>query len=271
MIGLFRTSQSTEENRRHGLTQFLVDMKNTNGITVNPIHHMTGIHEFNEVVFEDAFVPEENVLGDIDAAWKQATSELAYERSGPERFLETIYILTELVRALGDKPDARGAEGIGRLVAQLHTLRRMSVSVNGMLQAGKEPTLEGSIVKDLGTNWEQDLPAKARQLAAFVDDDAGNRADFDELCHHDCTEAHHPGWDARDPSRYHRTRSRSALERQKRIQRICQISALFFRRRVMPLSARRLTPIFCAAVSCMCWGAIPITARFIRLVVAMKK
>jgi hypothetical protein len=57
----------------------------------------------------------------------------------------------------------------------------MSVSVNGMLQAGKEPTLEGSIVKDLGTNWEQDLPAKARQLAAFVDDDAGNRADFDEL------------------------------------------------------------------------------------------
>ncbi len=181
MIGLFRTSQSTEENRRHGLTQFLVDMKNTNGITVNPIHHMTGIHEFNEVVFEDAFVPEENVLGDIDAAWKQATSELAYERSGPERFLETIYILTELVRALGDKPDARGAEGIGRLVAQLHTLRRMSVSVNGMLQAGKEPTLEGSIVKDLGTNWEQDLPAKARQLAAFVDDDAGNRADFDEL------------------------------------------------------------------------------------------
>ena len=181
MIGLFRTSASTEENRRHGLTQFLVDMKNTPGITVNPIRHMTGIHEFNEVVFEDPFVPDDHVFGEADSAWKQATSELAYERSGPERFLQTIYILPELVRALGDKPDKRGAEGFGRLVAQLHTLRRMSVSVNGMLQAGKEPTLEGSIVKDLGTNWEQDLPNRARELASFVDEDAGNRADFDEL------------------------------------------------------------------------------------------
>ncbi|MEL0113663.1 MAG: acyl-CoA dehydrogenase family protein [Rickettsiales bacterium] len=159
MIGLFRTSQPTEENRRHGLTNFVVDMKNTDGITCRPILHPTGIHEFNEVIFEDAFIPDGMMLGTQDEAWKQATSELAYERSGPERFLETFYILPELVDVLGEKPDARGAEGIGRLVAQLHTLRRMSVSVNGMLHAGKEPVVEGSLVKDLGTKWEQDLPA----------------------------------------------------------------------------------------------------------------
>jgi alkylation response protein AidB-like acyl-CoA dehydrogenase len=181
MIGLFRTSPSTTENRRHGLTQFLVDMKNTPGITVNPIHHLTGKRDFNEVVFEDAFIPDNHLLGEIDMAWKQATTELAYERSGPERFLETIYVLTELVRALGEKPDNRGAEGLGRLVAQLHTLRRMSVSVNGMLQAGKEPVLEGSIVKELGTTWEQKLPGRVRDLAAFVDSDAGNRATLDDL------------------------------------------------------------------------------------------
>ena len=120
MIGLFRTSPPTKENRRHGLTQFLIDMKSP-GIAVNPIYQMTGQHDFNEVVFEDVFVPEDHVLGEIDGAWKQATSELAYERSGPERFLETFYVLTELVRALGAKPDMRGAEGLGRLVAQLHT------------------------------------------------------------------------------------------------------------------------------------------------------
>ena len=62
---------------------------------------MTGQHDFNEVVFEDAFMPDDHVLGEIDGAWKQATSELAYERSGPERFLETFYVLIELVRALG--------------------------------------------------------------------------------------------------------------------------------------------------------------------------
>jgi acyl-CoA dehydrogenase len=180
MIGLFRTSPPTSDNRRHGLSQFLVKMGEP-GITVNPVLHMNGNHEFNEVVFEDLFLPDDQVLGEIDMAWKQATSELAYERSGPERFLETYYILPELINVLGDKPDTRGAEGVGRLVAQLHTLRRMSVSVNGMLEAGQEATLQGSLVKNLGTLWEQALPAKARDLAAFSDGASGNRATFEEL------------------------------------------------------------------------------------------
>jgi alkylation response protein AidB-like acyl-CoA dehydrogenase len=179
MIGLFRTSPATRENRRHGLTQYVVDMK-TPGITVNPIYQMTGRHDFNEVVFENAFVPDANVLGEVDGAWKQATAELAYERSGPERFLETFYVLRELVRVLGEKPDIRGAEGLGRLVAQVHALRRMSVSVAGMLHAGKEPVVEAAIVKDVGTIWEQRLPHKARDLAAFIDEEAGNRASFAE-------------------------------------------------------------------------------------------
>src|SRR5580692_2374672 len=174
MLGLFRTSSATKENRRHGLTQFLVDMK-TPGIRVNPIYQMTGQHDFNEVVFEDAFVPDDHILGELDGAWKQATSELAYERSGPERFLETFYVLSELVRAVGKNPDTRSAEGIGRLVAQLHTMRRMSVSVAGMLQAGKEPVVEASIVKDIGTVWEQQLPHRVRDLAAFVEETATNR------------------------------------------------------------------------------------------------
>jgi acyl-CoA dehydrogenase len=157
MLGLFRTSPPTKENRRHGLTQFLVDMK-TPGITVNPIYQMTGLHDFNEVVFDDAFVPDDHVMGEIDGAWKQATSELAYERSGPERFLETFYVL----------------------VAQLHTLRRMSVSVAGMLHAGKEPVVEGSIVKDLGTIWEQKLPGRVRDLAAFLEPEVMNRATLAE-------------------------------------------------------------------------------------------
>jgi alkylation response protein AidB-like acyl-CoA dehydrogenase len=178
MIGLFRTSPPTRENRRHGLTQFVVDMR-TPGIAVSPIYHMADQHDFNEVVFADAFIPDDHVLGEVDGAWKQATSELAYERSGPERFLETYYVLAELVRVLGDNPDTRGAEGIGRLVAELHALRRMSVSVAGMLAAGKEPVVEAAIVKDVGTIWEQDLPARARDLAAFVEDESANRASFE--------------------------------------------------------------------------------------------
>ena len=179
MLGLFRTSPPTKDNRRHGLTQFLVDM-NSPGITVNPIIQMTGQHDFNEVVFDDAFAPDDYVMGEIDGAWKQATSELAYERSGPERFLETFYVLVELIRAVGKEPDIRSAEGLGRLVAQLHALRRMSISVAGMLQAGKEPVVEGSLVKDLGTIWEQKLPNRVRELAAFLEPEVSNRATLEE-------------------------------------------------------------------------------------------
>ena len=183
MIGLFRTSSPTDDNRRHGLTQFLIDLK-SDGVAINPIGNMAGGLDFNEVVFTDYFLPTTHQLGEIDGAWKQATSELAYERSGPERFLETAYILTELTRALGKEPDRREAEGLGRLVAQLLTLRRMSVSVNGMLQAGHEPVLEGSLVKDLGTIWQQVLPTKARDLAAFAETAPEEREAFDLLLPH---------------------------------------------------------------------------------------
>lgn len=179
MIALFRTSPPTKENRRHGLTQFLVEM-DTPGITVNPIAAMPGMSDFNEVLFEDVMVPADHVLGEIDGAWKQATAELAYERSGPERFLETYYVLVALADRLGEG-DPRGTEGLGRLVAQLHTLRRMSVSVAGMLHEGREPVLEASIVKDVGTLWEQKLPARARTLAAFAEPQPGNEHDFEDL------------------------------------------------------------------------------------------
>lgn len=168
MIGLFRTSPATQDNRRHGLTSFLVDMK-APGITCRPIRQITGQSEFNEVVFDDAFVPDHYVIGELDGAWKQATSELAYERSGPERFLENFNVLRQFVRVAGDQPDARVAVGLGRLIAQLHTLRRMSVSVASMLEAGREPVVEAAIVKDIGTVWEQLLPHQVRELTSLLD------------------------------------------------------------------------------------------------------
>src|SRR5271170_1039595 len=164
MIGLLRTSNKTPENHRHGLTQFLIDMK-SKGITIRPIINLTGAHDFNEVIFDDVFVPDLHMIGEVDMAWKQASAELAYERSGPDRWLETLQSLVELVRVAGPEPSERQAEGIGREVAHLATMRRMSLSVAGMLQAGKTPAAEASIVKDLGTNFEQALPNKVRLMA----------------------------------------------------------------------------------------------------------
>jgi acyl-CoA dehydrogenase len=176
MIGLLRTSNSTPENRRHGLTQFLIDVK-SKGITIRPIINLTGAHDFNEVVFDDVFVPDLNMIGEVDMAWKQASAELAYERSGPDRWLETLQSLVELVRIVGPEPSERQAEGIGREVAHLATMRRMSLSIAGMLQAGHSPAAEAAIVKDLGTNFEQALPNKVRLMAPVRGDSAPDSND----------------------------------------------------------------------------------------------
>jgi alkylation response protein AidB-like acyl-CoA dehydrogenase len=145
------------------VSQFLVDLKSP-GITVRPIYNLAEEHDFNEVVFDKVFVPDEMVVGTIGNGWNQVTSELAYERSGPERWLSTYQLLKALIDAVGPSPGPREAETIGRLVAHLFTLKTMSASVAGMLQAGATPNLEAAIVKDLGTQFEQEIPETARRL-----------------------------------------------------------------------------------------------------------
>ena len=163
MIALCRTSPP-EADRHHGLTQLIVDLK-APGVSTRPIRNLAGAEHFNEVVFDEVAVPAERVIGQPGDGWKQVTSELGYERSGPERFLSTFRLLAEFVRRAGPAPDDRAAETIGRFVAHLATLRRMSLSVAGMLQAGQMVNLEAAVVKDLGTNLEREIPEMVRLVA----------------------------------------------------------------------------------------------------------
>ena len=156
MIALFRT-RVVPEKKHEGLSQFLVD-PTLPGITIRPIIELSGAHHFNEVVFQDAFVPEDMRVGEEGAGWKQVGAELAFERSGPERYLSCLALLVELIRAAPADPGERMAVAIGRLVAHLATLRQMSLAVAGMLERGENPNLEAALVKDLGTNFEQEIP-----------------------------------------------------------------------------------------------------------------
>ncbi|MBO6635080.1 acyl-CoA dehydrogenase family protein [Parvibaculum sp.] len=163
MIALFRTDFAPEA-KHSGLTQFLVDLKTTNGITIRPIKDLAGNAHFNEVVFEDAFVPDSMMVGTEGGGWGQVTAELAFERSGPERYLSSFMLMVEMIRELGKRDGAEGAREVGRLVAHLVTLRQMSLSVAGMLEKGENPALEASVVKDLGAIFEQDMPVRAHEL-----------------------------------------------------------------------------------------------------------
>lgn len=165
MICLCRTSPTDPNDRHKGMSQLIVDLTSP-GISIRPIKNLAGAAHFNEVLFENVFVPADRMIGEPGDGWKQVTSELGYERSGPERFLSTFRLFSEFVRRAGASPDAREAEAIGRILAHLSTLRRMSLSVAGMLQKGEMVNLEAAVVKDLGTNLEKEIPEIIRLVAS---------------------------------------------------------------------------------------------------------
>jgi acyl-CoA dehydrogenase len=171
-ITICRTSPA-DGDRHAGLSQFIVDLK-AKGVTIRPIKNLAGNLDFNEVLFEDVFLPASRLVGKEGAGWQQVTSELAFERSGPERFVSTFRVLVEFARRIGANPDPRAAEALGRLTAHLWTLRRMSLSVAGMLQAGEMPNLEAALVKDLGNAFEREIPELVRLLAPRGSRSGGN-------------------------------------------------------------------------------------------------
>ena len=196
MILFCRTGPA--EDRHGGVSQFLVDLQNTPGIKISPILALTGEHHFNEVVFQDVFLPESTLLGKEGDGWNQVTSELAFERSGPERFLSSFWLLIELVRALGRDPSDAAAVALGRLTSHIMTLRRLSRSVAGMLQAGENPALQAALVKDLGALLEQEIPEIARGLVEAEPDRGSTQAFAATLAH---TMMHAPSFSLRGGAR----------------------------------------------------------------------
>jgi acyl-CoA dehydrogenase len=138
---------------------------------------MTGQHHFNEIFFEDVLVPLDALVGEEGAGWKQVTAELALERSGPERYLSSHMLLEALIDHAGSDPEPALAELIGRLTAEMWTLRQMSLATAAKLAAGEDPMVEAAIVKDLGNAYEQATPRLVQAVVENVDmaDDSRSR------------------------------------------------------------------------------------------------
>jgi alkylation response protein AidB-like acyl-CoA dehydrogenase len=163
-ITLVRTSPADPANRHAGLSQLLVDLS-LPGITVNPIRILDGGHHFNEVVFDDAVVPGDMLLGEEGNGWHQVTAELAFERSGPERFLSTYPLLAEFARRAEASGDPAQLATLGRLSARLLALRQMSLRIAAALDRGELPNIAAALVKDVGTTFEGDVIDEIRRVA----------------------------------------------------------------------------------------------------------
>ncbi|MDE0757956.1 MAG: acyl-CoA dehydrogenase family protein [Pseudomonadales bacterium] len=160
MVTLVRTS-APSENRHAGMSQFIVPIKDPN-VTIRGIDNLAGESDFNQVFFDDVFIADELVVGEPGNGWAQVMSELAYERSGPERFLSAFRVLTEFVGCLQVSADRRQRALAGRLITHLVTLRRMSISVASMLESGEMPDTEAALIKDLGNTYERMVPELIR-------------------------------------------------------------------------------------------------------------
>jgi hypothetical protein len=196
MITVVRTGDAGK-SRHEGLSQFLMDLK-WSGISISPIRNLAGDDHFNEVVFDDVFVPDDHVVGEVGNGWEQVVSELAFERSGPDRFLSTFRLLVELIRIMGSSPDRMAAHSVGSLISRVWAIRRMSIQVAAVLDRGEMPNTEAALVKDLGTALEQEIPEIARLVGATAPERMGNDL-FEALLEYDIL--HTPSFSIRGGTR----------------------------------------------------------------------
>ncbi|WP_395331990.1 acyl-CoA dehydrogenase family protein [Novosphingobium sp. BL-8H] len=166
MIALVRTS-GTPADRQSGLSQLIVDLS-LPGITIRPIIDLTGDAHFAEVFFDNVELPDDALVGQEGQGWAQVTAELAFERSGPERIYSSVVLLDAWIAHLQKIGRTDAAPLVGRFMAELATLRAMSIACTARLALGESPVVEASLVKDRGTTFEQELPI------AIGDDLAGH-------------------------------------------------------------------------------------------------
>lgn len=170
-FALARSAPLDPAHRHDGLSQFIVDLR-APGVTIRPIISMGGDHHFNEVHLDGVFTPDDRVLGALGDGWSQVTSELGFERSGPERVLSTFQLLAAAAEAMADGRLPIDP-GLGRLVARVAALHQMSFAVSTALEAHQNADTAAAVVKLLGTTAEGDIADYVDTLTAtgWVEDE----------------------------------------------------------------------------------------------------
>ncbi|OXM65692.1 acyl-CoA dehydrogenase family protein [Amycolatopsis vastitatis] len=134
-FGLFRTDP--EAQRHHGLTYFMADLR-AEGVTVRPIPQLDGEPGFAEIFFDEVFVPDEDVIGEVGQGWRVAMTTANNERGlslrSPGRFLAAADRLVDLWRDNGEPPSTRDRVAdawIGARAYQLYTFGTVSRLADG--------------------------------------------------------------------------------------------------------------------------------------------
>ncbi len=160
-ICLARTNPTAPKHL--GITYFIVDMR-TSGLDIRPLREMTGLEMFNEVFFDDVFVPDDCVVGEVDGGWPLARTTLANERvsmgSGSSfgGGVEQLVSLVEERAATGlldPERDPLLLDELGGLVAEAHSVAVLGLRTAVRSVTGAAPGPEASVRKLLGVEHDQ--------------------------------------------------------------------------------------------------------------------
>jgi alkylation response protein AidB-like acyl-CoA dehydrogenase len=155
-ILLARTDPAAPKHK--GLTYFVVDMKNTDGIDIRPLKEITGDSLFNEVWFDDALLPADAVVGEVDDGWRVARNTLGNERVHMADQLTFDTGLEALIPA-----DVDGSR-LGALIAEAHALACITLRTTLRRVSGVEPGAGASVRKLVQTAHQQKVAELGLEL-----------------------------------------------------------------------------------------------------------
>ncbi|MDQ1384532.1 MAG: hypothetical protein QOG65_1911, partial [Actinomycetota bacterium] len=184
--GICLARTDADAAKHDGISCFMVDMK-TPGIDIRPLRELTGMAMFNEVFFDDVFVPEDCLVGRENDGWRAARTTLANERvymgSGNTIGGGVVGVLKAL-EARGRADDRLALAEAGDLVVTGHALSALGFRLTLAALAGADPSgSEAAVRKLLGVQHDQHVQEVGMQIAgieamAAEGDDSGWSASF---------------------------------------------------------------------------------------------
>ncbi len=146
-----------EAPKHKGITYFLVDMSSP-GIDIRPLREITGDNLFNEVFFDDMFVPDEMVVGEVNDGWRLARTTLANERVAMAHGTALGNPMEELLRTVATlELDAAVADRLGRLIIAAQAGSLLDQRIAQLAVGGADPGPQASARKLIGVRYRQAL------------------------------------------------------------------------------------------------------------------
>ncbi|QZH61267.1 acyl-CoA dehydrogenase [Mycolicibacterium farcinogenes] len=156
--GVCLARTDAEAPKHKGITYFLIDMK-TPGIVIRPLREITGDELFNEVFFDDVFVPDEMVVGTVNDGWRLARTTLANERVAMAGGTALGNPMEELLRTLAAQPDVDPADldRLGELILTAQVGSLLDQRIAQLAVSGQDTGAQASARKLIGVRYRQAL------------------------------------------------------------------------------------------------------------------